>query len=93
MRREIAQMVLTQIKASIQQLEDSLVIVQDNCDADELMAFKYGIGFTLSEIHDRILDPLIREHPDLLPEGVDYEPPSGPTLAQMAARYNDERSP
>ncbi len=92
MKKEIAQQALAHIKTSIKELEESLVLVRDNCDEDEAMAYRYGVGYALSEIHDRILDPIIREHPDLLPEGVDYAPPSGPTLAQRGAKYRYEQS-
>jgi hypothetical protein len=93
MKKEVAQLAINHVKASIKELEDSLVVVRDNCDEDESAAYRYGIGYALSEIHDRILDPIIREHPDLLPEGVDYVPPPGPMLAQWGAKYRDEENP
>jgi hypothetical protein len=86
MKKEIAQIALDHIKKSIQELEDSLVVVRDNCDSNEFKAYRHGIAHTLSEIHDRILDPVIREHPDLLPEGIEYKPPPGPTLAEIGSK-------
>ena len=86
MKKELARIALSHIKACIKELEDSLVIVQDNCDADESTAYRRSIGHTLSEIQDRILDPIIMEHPDLVPEDIDYRPRPGPMLSDIGSK-------
>ena len=87
MDKEIARSVVKEMQNAIQKMEDSLVFVRNGCSTEEFAAYRYGIGHALSEIHDRILDPIIREHPDLLPEDVDYVPPAGPTMAEMIKQY------
>ena len=70
----------------MKELDDSVRIVQESCNDEELKAFRRGIGYVLSELQDRITDPIFREHMDLVPEGIDYAPLPGLTLAQIAAK-------
>lgn len=87
MKKETAELIMAKLKVSIQQMNESICIIQENCTAEEFNAFRRGVGYTLSEIQERILDPILSEHPDLVPGDVDYKPPQGPTLAQIGAKY------
>ena len=67
-------------------LNNSIRIVQDLCTPEELKAYRRGAGHALSEIHDRLLSPILREHPDLMPKDAGYTPPPGPTLAEIGSK-------
>ncbi|MCC6554190.1 MAG: hypothetical protein IT372_14385 [Polyangiaceae bacterium] len=84
MKKQTARDAMGLVTRAIDLLEESLVLVAQSSDPGESRAYRHGVGYALSEIHDRILDPILREHPDLLPDGIDYQPPAGPTLAQIA---------
>jgi|RifCSP13_3_1023840.scaffolds.fasta_scaffold165341_1 hypothetical protein len=86
MKKEVAEQVMAMVKTSIEELNKSIYLVQERCAPEELKAFRRGVGHALSEIHDRILNPILREHPDLLPKDVDYTPPPGPTLAEIGSK-------
>ena len=86
MKKDVARSAMDRVTRAIDILEESLVVVTEGSEPGETRAYRHGIGYALSEIHDRILDPLLREYPELLPEGVEYIPPSGPTLAQIGAK-------
>jgi hypothetical protein len=86
MNKEAAQQIMAKLKSCIQELNESIYIVQEKCAPEELKAYRRGVGHTLSEIHDRILNPILREHPDLIPDDADYMPPPGPTLAEIGAK-------
>jgi hypothetical protein len=86
MNKKAAERIMTKLKNCIHELNESICIVQENCATEELKAYRRGVGHTLSEIHDRILHPILREHPDLIPDDADYTPPPGPTLAEIGAK-------
>jgi hypothetical protein len=53
-----------------------------HCSAEEIKAFRRGLGYMLSGMQERITDPMYREHMDLIPKEIVYAPPPGPTLAE-----------
>jgi len=82
-QKKIAQEVVDMVEKCIVQMSDLIPLVEKHCSAEEIRAFRRGIGFTISEIQDRIADPIYREHMDLIPKDVDYVPLPGPTLAEI----------
>jgi hypothetical protein len=85
-RREIAQEIVGVIEKCIEQISELIPLVEEHCSAEEIKAFRRGIGFSLSEIQDRIMDPIYREHMDLIPADVDYAPLPGPILSKIGRK-------
>jgi hypothetical protein len=83
MEKQIAKQALSNVLVAIQELNSALRLVIDNCSTSEAKAFRRGVGYALSEIHDRITDPIFREHPELVPSNANYHPTPGPTLSEL----------
>jgi sugar-specific transcriptional regulator TrmB len=86
MTRDVAVAIVANLKDCINRLNESIVMVMNECSEEELRAFRRGVGHVMSEIHDRLSDPIFREHPDLIPPEADYIPHTGPTLAEIGQR-------
>jgi hypothetical protein len=86
MRRELAEEITRRIRLCIGELNNILILVRDNCDEDEFKAFRRGVGNVLSEIQDRLTDPIYREHPNVIPSDANYTPLPGPTLKDIATK-------
>ena len=86
MKKKTAEEVVTIVRRCIGELNDSLCIVRDECNEDEFIAYRLGFAHVLSEIQDRLTDPIYREYADLIPEEADYAPLPGPMLAEIGAK-------
>jgi hypothetical protein len=86
MDKDIAKQLVGQMLACIDILNEAVKIAHAKCGEDEARAVRRGVGYVLSEMQDRLTDPIFREYPDLVPQGIDYAPPKGPTLGQMAKK-------
>lgn len=86
MDKDTAKQLVGKMLACIDILNETVEIAHTKCDEDEARAVRRAAGFALSEMYDRLIDPIYREYPELVPEGVDYAPPNGPTLGQMAKK-------
>jgi hypothetical protein len=86
MTRNVAVAVVANLSDCINKLNESIVMVMKECSEEELRAFRRGVGHVMSEIHDRLSDPIFREHPELIPPEADYTPGKGPTLAELGRR-------
>jgi hypothetical protein len=86
MDKATAKQIIIRMESCMSLLNEVAQIAQANCDEQEDRVVRLGVGYVLSEIQDRLTDPIYREYPDLLPQGVDYTPLEGPTLSEMAAK-------
>lgn len=86
MQKEIADEVTRRLRQCIGELNDILFKIRDNCSEDEFKAFRRGVGNVMSEMQDRLTDPIYREHPDLIPEEANYAPLPGPMLKDIIAK-------
>jgi hypothetical protein len=59
MTKDTAAQIMSGMLVCIQELNNSIYLVQERCTPEELTAYKRGVGHTLSELHDRILDPIL----------------------------------
>jgi hypothetical protein len=83
MDKNVANEVVAIVRKCIRDLNESLCLVRDRGSEDEFVAYRLGFAHVLSEIQDRLTDPIYREHMDLIPQEVDYAPLPGPTLSQI----------
>lgn len=82
MNRDAAQKIIQMMVAHTNELSASVALVHENCSPEESKKYRLAVGHILSEMQDRVLDPLLREHPDLKPDGLDYTPGPGNRLAE-----------
>lgn len=82
MQREVAEIIINMMQEHMRNLNESVRLVQERCSAEEFKSYRRGIGHIFAEMGERIMDPIYREHRDLLPEGIEYTPGPGPTLSE-----------
>ena len=66
--REVAAHVLTLAFEASAKLNESIHIVLASESKDEVPEFKRAVGAVLAELLTEILNPIIREHPELAPQ-------------------------
>ena len=49
------------------QMDDSIRTVENQTSPEELKTFKLGVGHVMSEVFDRIVEPICKRHPSLRP--------------------------
>ena len=68
MKRESAKAVLDNvIRASELLGECRLLIEQGNSDREQVKELKTNLAIVLGDVFDKLLAPILREHPDLTP--------------------------
>lgn len=93
MDRDTAKQIIARMETCINLLGEVVQIAHANCSEHEDRVVRRGVGHVLSEIQDRLTDPIYREYQDLLPQGMDYAPLEGPTLSELAAKLGATGSP
>jgi hypothetical protein len=93
MDKDIAKQIMGRMLACIDILNEAVEIAHAKCGKDEARVVGRAAGHALSEMYDRLIDPIFREYPDLLPQGIDYAPPEGLTLSEMATKIGPTSSP
>jgi hypothetical protein len=93
MDKDTAKQIIARMDTCINLLGEVFQIAHADCDEHEGRVVRRGVGYVLSEIQDRLTDPILREYPDLLPPGVDYAPLDGPTMSELAAKIRLTGSP
>jgi hypothetical protein len=86
MDKGTAKQLTERIEACIDIFNELVEIADANCDEHEARVVRRAVGHALSEMQDRLSDPIFREYPDLVPQGVDYTPLKGPTLSELATK-------
>ncbi|HMY15505.1 MAG TPA: hypothetical protein PKA58_04205 [Polyangium sp.] len=92
MDNETAAKITNRLEACLQALSEVVQIADAHCEPGERKVVRLGVGHVLSEIQERLGDPIYRTYPNLIPKGVDYSPLEGPTLADMAAKIETRKS-
>jgi len=49
------------------EMNESIEVVESKISAEELKAFKTGVGHVLYEVFDKIVEPICKQHPALRP--------------------------
>jgi hypothetical protein len=85
MDEDTAKQLMARAKDCIELFNEMVELAQSHCDQDEERVVRHAVGFALSELLDRLIVPIFREYPDLIPEGSDYGSLEGPTFTELAA--------
>lgn len=54
-------------------LNESIVLVRNECEPEEFKAYRLAVGKVMGEILLEVLNPLFEAHPELKPSGWDKE--------------------
>ena len=65
---EVAREATTRAMNVGEELNEIARLIRQRCPEDEAQIYVRGIGHVLAELHDRLLAPVFRTHPELLPE-------------------------
>lgn len=82
--KDLAAQIMTRAETCLTLLSEIDQILHPGSGEPEEGMVRLAAGALVLEIQQRITDPILREHPDLLPEGEDYDPGPGPTLGKVA---------
>jgi hypothetical protein len=85
MNKETASKITTRMETCLTLLTEIVQIAHADCSDSESKVVRRGIGYVLSEMQDRIADPIYRMYPELVPKEVDYSPLEGPTISELAS--------
>ena len=50
-------------------IESITAVVASELDEDEASFYEFGVGVMLADAYERILNPIVSQHPELAPEG------------------------
>lgn len=75
MKRDTSRDIAALAREYAVKLDEILETIRRECSEDEVLRYTDGISQVLEHLHDDILAPIYREHPDLRPE----EPPPTPS--------------
>lgn len=92
MEKETAAKITARMESCMHLLSEIVQIADADCSENESKVVRRGIGFILSEMQERIMDPIYRTYPDLVPSGVDYAPLEGPTISDLALAIETQGS-
>jgi len=92
MHKDTAKQIMARAWDCMRLVNEMVEVALSNCDEDKLRVVRYAAGYTTAEMYERLIEPVLREYPDLLPEGIDYTPPKGPTFTELAAKMKQEPS-
>lgn len=52
------------------ELDESIALVQSQCDEEEFNAYREAVGFIMGGMLIKIMNPLYEKHPDIKPKGL-----------------------
>jgi hypothetical protein len=68
MNRELAGEIVTILIAQSRELNDALLKIQQECEEEEFVFYRLSFGKVMGYMLTDILNPIFKEHPDLIPE-------------------------
>jgi hypothetical protein len=75
MKKDVAETISKLMIEYGAKLDDSVRLVMESCSEDEFHTYRRAVGKVMGEMLLEIMNPIYREHPDLLPEGLEPPPP------------------
>ncbi len=78
-----AKQIASRLEQCVGLLSEIVQIAHAAGNEQESKLIRRAVGYALSEIQERLTDPLYREYPDLVPKGIDYAPLPGARIGEM----------
>ncbi len=70
MKRHVAEEALRGLFDAAAKMNDTLLLIQKECAEEEFVAYRTGTGLAMGYLYAEVIDPILREHPDLTPEAL-----------------------
>ena len=70
MKRHVAEQAIAALFDAAAKMNDTLLLIQKECTEEEFAAYRTGTGLAMGYLYSEIIDPILREHPDLTPEEI-----------------------
>jgi streptomycin 6-kinase len=70
MKRHVAEQALPALFEAAAEMKSTLLLIQKECSEQEFLAYREGMELAMGYLYREIIDPILREHPDLTPEGM-----------------------
>ncbi len=70
MNREVAEKLTVLMLQINSKLQDSVAFVRDTCTSKEVEAYRKAVGNIMGTILMNIEEPIYKEHPSLMPDGL-----------------------
>jgi hypothetical protein len=86
MDRKMAEQIVALVNSMIDQLISTLEPVEHALTPEEFAGYKRGIAKVITTFDVEIIERVAREHPDLIPDDDDAEPPSADPIPPKASR-------
>lgn len=71
MEYKIAKKVIDKMVESAQGFDELLLEIKDNCPTEEFILYQKGLAQVMGYMLLDIINPIVKEHPDLKPPGLD----------------------
>lgn len=93
MDKDIAKQLMARAYDCMRLVNEMVEVALASGDEDDLRVVRHAAAHITAELQDRLMDPILREYPDLLPEGIDYTPLKGPTFTELAEKLRPASPP
>lgn len=70
MDRKIAEKAIPALFEAAAIMNNTLLLMQEGCSAEEFAALRRGTGCAMGYLHSDVIQPILREYPDLTPENM-----------------------
>jgi hypothetical protein len=70
MKRHVAEQALAALFEAAAKMNNTLLLIQNECNEEEFLAYREGTGLAMGYLYSEIIDPILRQHPDLTPAAI-----------------------
>ena len=70
MKRKVAEQAIAALFDAAAKINGTLLLIQKECTEEEFAGYREGTGWAMGHLYAEIIDPILREHPDLTPEAI-----------------------
>lgn len=70
MDRHVAERVIPALFEAAGKMNDALLLIQEGCSGEEFAALRRGTGRAMGYLYSDVIQPILREYPDLTPENM-----------------------
>jgi hypothetical protein len=93
MKRELAEEIFCLTREYCSRLNQCLGKVQEQCETEDFEWCRTGVAYIMGYSHEYIMEPIVRQYPDLEPEEWKGDDDLGAELGKRIAASIDARRP
>jgi hypothetical protein len=91
MKRDIAEEIFGLTREYCSKLNQSLAKVQEQCETEDFEWYRTAVAYVMGYSHEYIMEPIIKQHPELEPESWKGEDKEAAELGRKIAAAVDAR--